>query len=344
MSSSNTEIFGAFIDGHTGESQDVRLHTLCNNHGLSVKISEWGAALVSVKAPDRYGRSSPVCLGYQTLDEYINDPFYLGATIGRFPNRIARGRFVLNNEPIQLSCNSGEHHLHGGEQGLHAQRWSVVESRNDCLRLSCQSADGEQGYPGNIIIHSCFAINDNNQLTIEYSAETDRDTIFSMTNHVYWNLAGDGDIMSHQLQLFADRYLEVDASLIPTGHCLPVADTPYDFRHLRAIGITDKVGQFSGYDNYYIKKPLSSNMALIVEPVSGRTLKMSSTEPGLQFYTGHYLTPALGRDNVSIDRFHGFCLEAHGYPDSPNHEQFPSQVITPERPYFQKTSYQFGVE
>jgi len=269
--------------------------------GIEIKIAAKGATILSIDVPDRLGVRQSVCLGYNALNDYQTDPYFIGATIGRYPNRIGNSQFFLGDQ------------LHGGERGLHTKTWQLVSTSSQRLHLRGFCADGEAGYPGNVSIDVEFLLNHENELTIEYRASTDQDTLFGMTNHAYWNLAGSENIFEQQLQLFCEHRLELDQEQIPTGKIVPTRHSDYDFKELRAI----KKGNqpFKGFDDYFIKNSDTDLIAYACDTHSGRTF-----EP-----------------------FAGFCLETHGYPDAPNHSHFPSAIITPDKDYYQKTIYTFGL-
>ena len=306
--------------------------------GIEIKIAEKGATILSIDVPDRLGVRQSVCLGYNALNDYQTDPYFIGATIGRYPNRIGNSQFFLGEKCIKLKANNGQHQLHGGDKGLHTKTWQLVSTSSQRLHLRSFCADGEAGYPGNVSIDAEFLLNHENELTIEYRASTDQDTLFGMTNHAYWNLAGSGNIFEQQLQLFCEHRLELDQEQIPTGKIVPTRHSDYDFKELRAI----KKGNqpFKGFDDYFIKNSDTDLIAYACDTQSGRTLSVRTTELGCQFYTGQHLGSEKEND---FEPFAGFCLETHGYPDAPNHSHFPSGIITPDKDYYQKTIYTFGL-
>ena len=339
--------------GRTPQGQLVTLHTLTNKNGLSVGIMDYGATIVKILAPDRNGKLDDVVLGFDKFSPYLHATTHFGATIGRYANRIAKGQFQLSRMLYQLPRNDGPNSLHGGFRGFDKRMWKVeqVESDIPAVRFSRLSPDGEEGYPGNLFVSVTFSLNDDNELRISYEATTDKATIINLTNHSYFNLAGGGTILDHILTLHADAYTPVDATLIPTGEIKSVAGTPWDFLHPTPIGLHLKEtgGKRVGYDyNFVLNKGWFSNWSLaaeVDEPKSGRTLSVSTDQPGLQFYTGNFLDGTLtGAGGDVYRQYTGFCLETQHFPDSPNHDNFPSTVLAPGQTYKTSTVYAFGVK
>jgi aldose 1-epimerase len=327
--------FGIGPDG-----EEVYLFTLANKNGVEVTITNFGGAITSIKAPDSNGVFADVVLGYDTLDEYVKNPRYLGALIGRYANRIARGKFSLNGIEYQLAQNNGANHLHGGNKGFDKRVWKAAETESG-LRLEYFSKDGEENYPGNLNVDVTYSLNDQNELRIEYHATTDKDTIVNLTNHSYFNLAGAGDILSHELTLHSDGYLPVSDDLIPTGEIQAVENTSFDFRNGRAIAP-------GGYDHNFVLRGhdgMLRSVARLREPVSGRVMEVLTTQPGVQFYSGNFLDGSLvGKGGVAYQKYAALCLETQHYPDSPNHPNFPATVLRPGETYHEITVYVFTMD
>lgn len=320
------------------------IYTLTNSLGFEVSVTNYGGAVTSLKTPDRAGNFGEIALGFETLDEYVHNPRYFGALIGRHANRIARGRFSLNGVEYQLPCNNGANHLHGGFKGFDKRVWDVRESEKT-LHLTYFSKDGEEGYPGNVTAAVDFTLLDN-ELHIDYRATTDRDTLVNLTNHSYFNLRGEGTILNHQLTLNADSFTPVSEDLIPTGEIRSVEGTPMDFRNGKAIGADlDAAG---GYDHNFVLNNYDGSMkpALrLYDPSTGRILEVLTTQPGMQFYSGNFLDGTLvGRNSVPYVKYAGLCLEPQHFPDAPNHSNFPSTVLRPGEEYRQSTIYRFLAE
>jgi aldose 1-epimerase len=344
------------------DDQPVDLYTLTNANGMEVKIMTYGGIIQSIRVPDRDGTMANVTLGYATLDEYLaaGNPSYFGCITGRYANRIARGTFVLADQTYRLALNNGENSLHGGKKGFDKQVWAAEEATGGDgagLKLSRTSPDGEEGYPGNLAVDVTFTLTDNNELRFDYHATTDKTTVLNLTNHSYWNLAGDGNgsINDHQMQLMASNYTPVSAVLIPTGEIAPVAGTPLDFTTAHAIGerVRDDFEQLvfgRGYDhNFVLDRPSPDDVTMmlaarVVEPTSGRTLEISTTEPGIQFYSGNFLDATLiGAAGKMYRQGDGFALETQHFPDSPNHPNFPSTVLEPGQEFNSTTVYALSV-
>ena len=322
----------------TTAGAEVYLYTLTNDLGYEVSIITYGGAVTSLKAPDRDGVFGDIVLGFETLDEYVNNPRYFGGLIGRHANRIAQGRFALNGVEYQLPQNNGANHLHGGFRGFDKRVWNATEG-DDVLHLSYFSKDGEEGYPGNVEAFVDYRLS-GNELSIEYRASTDRDSIVNLTNHSYFNLTGEGTILDHELTLNADGFTPVSEDLIPTGEIKPVVDTPMDFRDGRAI-------RSGGYDHNFVLNDWDGSLKSAVrlyEPVTGRVLEILTTQPGMQFYSGNFLDGSFsGKNGVVYVRYAGLCLEPQHFPDAPNHSNFPSTVLRPGEEYRQSTVLRFLV-
>jgi aldose 1-epimerase len=339
--------------GRTPEGQLVRLYTLTNKNGVTVSIMDYGATIVKILTPDRDGKFDDIVLGFDKFSPYLHATTYFGATVGRYANRIAGGEFQLGKTTIHLARNNGPNSLHGGLRGFDKRVWKMqpVDSDIPAIRFSRLSPDGEEGYPGNLFVSVTFSLNDDNELRISYEATSDKVTVINLTNHSYFNLAGSGTILDHVLTLHADTYTPVDATLIPTGELKPVTGTPWDFLNPTPIGLHLKEtgGKPVGYDhNYVLNKNWFSDFSLAAEvndPKSGRTLSVSTDQPGVQFYTGNFLDGTLtGKGGVAYNQYSGFCLETQHFPDSPHHDNFPSTVLAPGQTFKTSTVYAFGVK
>ena len=336
--------------GKTADGAEVGLYTLGNANGLQVKIMTYGATIISVETPDRHGRIENVTLSLDSLADYLKGHPCFGSTIGRYANRIARGKFSLGGRQYTLAVNNGPNHLHGGLKGFDKVVWGAkpVETANSVgVAFSYESADGEEGYPGKLTAEVIYSLTDENELRMEYSATTDKPTVVNLTNHAYWNLADGGrsDVLGHELMLNADHYLPVDAGLIPLGPPKAVAGIPLDFTQPRTIGA--RIGQLDGgYDHCYVLSKRADWQgpqlaARAVEPNSGRVMEVYTTEPGIQLYTANGLDGTLRAHGRAYQKHAGFCLEAQHYPDSPNRPDFPSTVLNPGETYHQLTVHKF---
>jgi aldose 1-epimerase len=333
----------------------VSVYTLKNANGMELRVLNYGGIILSLKVPDRAGRSGDVVLGYDSLADYERSSPYFGAIIGRYGNRIARGRFTLDGKSYTLATNNGPNHLHGGVRGFDKVVWDVAPfERGDTVGLVFRytSPDGEEGYPGTLQAMVTYTLTDRNELIFDYHATTDRATPVNLTQHSYFNLAGDGrgDILGHVVTLNADRFTPVDATLIPTGEIKSVDGTPFDFRMPTAIGARiahdDAQLRFGrGYDhNFVLNKGSDTLAARVYEPSSGRVMEISTTEPGLQFYSGNFLDGTLhGKQGVVYRHRYGFAMETQHYPDSPNKPAFPSTILRPGEQYRSRTTYRFSV-
>jgi aldose 1-epimerase len=343
--------FGRLSDGTA-----VDLYTLRNRRGVEAQITNYGGALVSMKVPDRRGRMADVILGYDDAAGYETDQAYFGALVGRYANRIAGGRFRLGGREYRLATNNGPNHLHGGVRGFNKVVWGARERRRaegPALELSYLSRDGEEGYPGNLSVTVTYVLTDADELRIEFAATTDKPTVINLTNHAYFNLAGAGrgKILDHVLRIDAARFTPIDETSIPSGELRPVRGTPFDFRRPTAIGA--RIGQPDeqlrngrGYDHNYVLSPRRARPTLaaeVYEPESGRVLRVLTTEPGVQLYTGNFLDGVRGKGGQVYNIREGFCLEAEHFPDSPNRPAFPSTVLRPGARFRQTTIYQFAV-
>lgn len=346
------------VFGKTADGTQADIFTLTNKD-MEVSITNYGATVVSVKVPDRKGSLEDVVLGYENLGGYVTDKAYLGVTVGRYGNRIAKGKFTLDGMTYTLAKNNGENSLHGGTKGFNKAIWlakDVSTKQAPALQLSYLSKDGEEGYPGNLSVQVTFTLTAQHELKIEYSATTDKDTVLNLTNHSYFNLAGagNGDILQTQVMINADRFVPVDSNLIPTGELRGVQGTPFDFRTLTTIGAridqdNEQLKFGGGYDvswvlnNGGMEKPVLAAKAH--EPKSGRTLEVWTTEPGIQFYTGNSLDGTIhGKGGHVYNRRYAFCFEAQHFPDSPNHPQFPTTVLKPGQHFHSETIYKFSAK
>jgi len=344
--------------GKTAKGEPVQLYTLRNSKGLEASITNYGAILVSLRVPDRNGNVADVVLGFDSLHGYLSEHPYFGAVIGRYGNRIAGGRFVLDGLEYNLARNNGENHLHGGIRGFDKAVWRPKELQaggDSCLEFTYLSEDGEEGYPGNLTATVRYTLTEDNELRLDYYATSDKATVINLTNHSYFNLAGagNGDILAHRISINADSFTPVDRGLIPTGELRPVAGTPFDFRQPHAIGerIDGKDQQLvygKGYDhNFVLNGPAGSlrPAARVIEPGSGRVVEVPTTEPGVQFYTGNFLDGTIrGKGGAAYGHRYGFCLETQHFPDSPNQPQFPSVVLRPGAKYQSTTVYKFSTD
>jgi len=354
--------------GKTAEGEAVDLFVLKGAGGMEVAITNYGGIVTSIKAPDRDGKLGDVVLGFDKLEGYLAGHPFFGCITGRYANRIAQGMFTLDGKTYTLAKNNGENHLHGGRKGFDKFVWkaeTATASDGPALRLSRVSPDGEESYPGNLSVTVTYTLGPDNALRIDYSATTDKPTVLNLTNHSYFNLAGqgEGDALGHEMQIFADRFTPVDAALIPTGELRSVEGTPLDFRKPHKIGERidaddEQIKRGGGYDhNFVINHPngKASNApaksgrrptlaARVYEPASGRVLEVLTTEPGVQLYTGNFLDGTVtGKGGKTYKRRYGFCLETQHFPDSPNQPRFPSTVLRPGEKFESTTIYRFSV-
>ena len=336
--------------GKTPNGEAVDLYVLANCAGMTVKIMTYGATIISVQAPDRQGKSGEITLHLDNLDQYIAGHPFFGSTVGRFANRIAKGKFQLDGQQYTLAVNNGANHLHGGKLGFDKRVWQAqpIEAADSAgVKFTYTSADGEEGYPGKMVATVTYSLTADNQIRMEYAATVDKPTVVNLTNHTYWNLAGGGLVLDHQLTLFADRYLPVDSGLIPTGELRPLLSTPMDFMQPHTIG--QRIAQVQGgYDHAYVirKKPGESlaQAAKVVEPTTGRVMEVFTDQPAVQFYSGNFLPQQKKPSGDFYAKHEGFCLEAERYPNSPNQAVFPSTVLRPGETYKQVTVHRFSVQ
>jgi aldose 1-epimerase len=342
--------FGKATDG-----TEIQLFTLTNAHGLKATISTYGGTLTSLLVPDKAGKLSDVILGFDNVSGYLSPEFrksnpYFGALIGRYGNRIAKGKFTLDGKSYQVGLNNNGNSLHGGTVGFNQKVWTAkpgTSADGQTLTLTYLSKDGEEGYPGNLNVTVVYTLTADNALRIAYTATTDKATPVNLTNHAYFNLAlgQSKDVLAHQVTLPADRYTVVDEKLIPTGELRPVKGTPFDFTTPHAIG--ERIAQVpGGYDHNWVLNQATGqhSAATVYEPTTGRTMEVTTDEPGVQFYTGNFLDGSLtGKGGVAYGKNAGFCLETQHFPDSPNQPKFPSTILKPGETYHTTTSYTFGV-
>lgn len=342
--------------GKTRDGRAVEIYTLRNAAGVEMHVITFGGIITSLKVPDRSGQFGDVVLGFESLESYLKDPPYFGAIVGRYGNRIAKGQFTLNGATYKLAANNGPNHLHGGVNGFDKAVWNAVPGDSPeglSITLTRTSPDGEEGYPGTLQASVRYTLTDKNQLVVDYRATTDKPTPINLTQHSYFNLAADRtDILAHELTIHASRYTPVDDTLIPTGELAAVDGTPFDFRTATPIGarITADNVQLKnghGYDHNWVLDRNGAGLqpaARVVEPNSGRTLDVATTEPGIQFYSGNFLDGTITGKGGRVYRHRsGLCLETQHYPDSPNHASFPSTILQPGQTYSSQTVFTFGV-
>jgi aldose 1-epimerase len=346
------------VYGTTPSGDVVDLYTLTNSTGMEVRAITLGGIITSLRVPDRDGKLGDVALGLEGLDGYLRNPPFFGAIIGRYGNRIARGQFTLDGKTYSLAINNPPNHLHGGTRGFDKAVWKAESFMKDDtvgIVFTHTSPDGDEGYPGNVSLRVTYTLTPRNELQVEYQATTDKATPINLTQHTYFNLAGEGsrDILDHVLQIYASRYTPVDSTLIPTGELSSVENTPFDFRNPTAIGARiaandQQIRYGNGYDHNYVLDRAAGESGLVpaahvVEPTTGRVLDVSTTEPGMQFYTGNFLDGTLkGKSGHSYNRRTGFCLETQHFPDSPNKPSFPTTVLRPGETFSSKTVFAFS--
>lgn len=339
--------------GTTASGEAVEAYTLTNSAGMRVTIITLGGAITAINVPDREGRFDNVVLSFDNADQYATNPTYFGCIVGRFANRIASGRFELDDVEYTLATNNGPHHLHGGEHGFDKRLWAAEIDDDNRLVLTYRSPDGEEGYPGNLDVTVTYALKaDSNTLSITYHATTDKTTIVNLTNHAYFNLAGagSGTIYDHVLQIHADQFTPIDAAGIPTGGLEGVADTPFDFRVPTVISAGlrqphEQIINGRGYDhNFALNSDGIRDVAQLYEPRLGRLLTVRTTQPGIQFYSGNFLDATVAGTDGVYRQGDGLCLETQHFPDSPNQPQFPSVVLRPDETYHSQTELHFATD
>ncbi|MCC7085033.1 MAG: galactose mutarotase [Pirellulales bacterium] len=356
--STNTSDMGKFtIDklpwGKMPDGREVLLFTITGPGGERVRLTNYGAYIVSVEMPDRSGKLDNITLGFDNLDAYLKHTAHFGGAIGRFGNRIAKGKFTLDGKEFSLPINNGPNHLHGGPKGFDHQLWMAeeVEQPNAAgVKFTYVSKDGEEGYPGTMTATATYWLTKENELRVDYTATTDKNTVVNLTNHAYWNLAGagKGDILKHELMLASDQYLAVDENLIPTGAMVDVKESALDFSASKPIGAgVDEMKRQGarGIDYCYVLRNQSGGLALaarVKDPSSGRVLEILTDQPGVQLYTGNFLDGS--PINGGFQQHAAFCLETQHYPDSPNHPEFPSTVLKPGDTFTSTTVHKFSAE
>ncbi|MDT5271475.1 MAG: aldose 1-epimerase [Acidobacteriota bacterium] len=342
--------------GSTKGGEAVEIYTLRNSRGAEARVMTYGATLVSLKVPDRAGRFDDVLLGFDQLGTYEEDTHYIGQVIGRYANRIARGRFTLGGVEYKLATNNNGNHLHGGLRGFDKVVWKarpLNAKTGSAVEMTYVSKDGEENYPGTMTVKVIYTLTEANELRLEYSATTDKDTVVNLTNHAYFNLAGQGagDILGHLLTINADRFTPTDAGAIPTGELRAVRGTPFDFKRATAIGARinqdeEQLKFGNGYDHNFVVNGRAGVLRLAArasEPTTGRVMEVWTTQPGVQLYTGNYLEgTADGKGGKPYRNRYGLCLETQHFPDSPNHPEFPSTVLRRGARFSSTTVYKFS--
>lgn len=335
----------------------VELYTLANSHGLTATIMNYGGIVTSLKVPDKNGQFTDVVLGYDNLDGYLKSSPYFGALIGRYGNRIAKGKFSLDGAEYTLATNNGVNSLHGGLKGFDKQVWTarpLPTADGPALILTYVSRSGEEGYPGNLFVTAIYTVTEDNALRIDFTATSDKDTVCNLTHHSYFNLRGSGDVLGHVVYINADKFTPVDSGLIPTGELQPVAGTPFDFLTPTPIGAhigntnDEQIKLGNGYDHNWVLNKQGNELSLaarVFEPTTGRTLEVWTTEPGTQFYTGNFLDGSItGKGGWTYQFRNGFCFEPQHYPDSPNHPNFPPTELKPGETYKNTIIYKFSAQ
>ncbi len=329
----------------TGESVDI--YTMKSSTGIEVQIMTYGGAIVSIKTPDKNGILGEVTLGFDNLPDYENNRVFFGASIGRFGNRIAKGKFSIDDVEYKLETNDGENHLHGGVLGFDRVIWDAeaIDCENPAIKLSYLSKDGEEGYPGNLEVAITYSLK-GDSLEIDYEAKTDKSTPVNLTNHTFYNLAGDGKILNHILTINSKSYTPIGKTLIPTGEIASIKNTPFDFTEPISIG--ERIAETGyGYDHNYVLTDSDKKLkyaSKLYEPNSGKYMEILTTEPGLQFYSGNFLNGSLSNGDRIFERYSGLCLETQHFPDSPNQPNFPSTILKPDDVYKSQTIMVFGIE
>ncbi len=342
--------------GATQSGAPVDIYTLSNDNGVEVKITNYGGIIVSVRTPDRNGAVDEITLGFDTLEAYLGLHPFFGALVGRYANRIRAGKFTLDGKEYRLAVNAGGNHLHGGDKGFDKVVWEAKSASVDdavSLTLSYLSKDGEENYPGNLAVTVTYTLTNDDELRIDYSAETDRATVLNLTNHAYFNLAQSETILDHVMMINAGAFTVVDDAVIPTGEIRSVEGTPLDFREPTRIGNRIDAGDeqltfAGGYDHNWVVNGEPGELRLaarVVEPTTGRVLEVHTTQPGIQFYAGNMMPPEIpGRGGQVYKWRGGLCLETQHFPDSPNQPEFPSSVLRPGEKYHEVTVFKFDAE
>ncbi len=340
--------FGKLADG-----TEVDLYTLANGKGVVAKITTYGAMVTELHTPDRAGQPGNIVLGFDNLEQYAKGHPFFGCTVGRVANRVAKGKFTLDGKEYSLAVNNGPNSLHGGLKGFDKVVWkaeTVPAKDGVAVKFTYLSRDGEEGYPGNLSVTVVYTLTEKNELRIDYTATTDKATPVNLTNHGYYNLAGSGSILDHELMLTADRYTPTDDKLIPTGELAPVKGTPVDFTKAAAIGsrLQQLTAKPTGYDHNFVLNDGGKSLGLaarVHDPKSGRVMEVWTTEPGIQLYTGNFLDGSVkGLGGVVYAQHHGFCLETQHFPDSVNHPNFPSTILKPGQTFKSTTTHKFSAK
>lgn len=348
------KLFGKLADG-----SEVNAYTLKNAKGMTAKIIDYGATVVSLTAPDKNGKYEDVVLGYDNVEGYVNGTTYFGGIVGRYGNRIGKGKMTIEGKEYQLATNNGANHLHGGVVGFNKKLWKVdkteVTKNGPAIKMTLISKDGEENYPGKVKLTVVYTLTNDNSLSIVYSGTTDKTTVLNPTNHSYFNLTGDMNktILDHELMIAADKITPVDRGLITTGELTDVANTPMDFRTAKKIGKdieadSEQLKFGGGYDHNWVLNNYNKKVRIIstvYEPTSGRLLEVLSDQPGVQFYCGNFLDGTVaGKGGIKYAKRTGLCLEAQHFPDSPNKPQFPTTLLKPGETYHQTTVYKFSAK
>lgn len=352
ISTISKEAFGTLPDG-----QQADLYTLTNANGMTVNITNYGGIITKLTAPDKNGQWADVVLGFDSLAPYLSGHPFFGALVGRYGNRIAKGKFKLNGQEYSLAINNGPNALHGGTKGFDKVIWKATEIKQDSvvgLQLEYTSKDMEEGYPGNLTVKVVYTLDNENALTIDYTASTDKPTVVNLTNHSYFNLTGlKRDILDHEVTIESDSIVPVDTTLIPTGKLRAVEGTPFDFRKATKVGAgidktdDEQIKAGGGYDHCWVLKRSGDGLvqfATVKDPESGRVMEVFTTEPGVQFYTGNFLDGKLTGKGATYSKRFGLCLETEHYPDSPNQPQFPTTTLNPGETYKTTTKYKFSAK
>ena len=352
ISTISKEVFGKLPDGQTAD-----LYTLTNGNGMTVNITNYGGIITKITAPDKKGAFADVVLGFDSLAPYVTGHPFFGALVGRYGNRIAKGKFKLSGKEYNLAINNGPNSLHGGKIGFDKVIWKATEVKKDSvvgLELEYTSKDMEEGYPGNLTVKVVYTLANDNSLSIEYTATTDKETVLNLTNHSYFNLSGlKKDILGHEVTILADSIVPVDTTLIPTGKLRAVEGTPFDFRKPTVIGAgidkkeDEQIKNGGGYDHCWVLNRSEKGLikfAKVKDPESGRVMEAFTTEPAVQFYTGNFLDGKLSGKGATFNKRFGLCLETQHYPDSPNQPQFPTTTLKPGETYHTTTMYKFSAE
>ncbi len=338
--------------GKLPDSSLADIYTLINHSGITLKVTNYGGRITAIMVPDKNGKPEDIVLGFDTLSGYLAANPYFGAIVGRYGNRIAKGKFEIDGNKYILAQNNGINHLHGGIQGFDKVLWKAEDFKTEKsvgVKLSYLSRNGEEGYPGNLNAIVTYTLTDDNQLIFDYSATSDKSTPINLTQHSYFNLTGKGDIKSHEVMISASKYTVVDSTLIPTGELRNVKATPFDFTTAKTIGkdLLATGGNPVGYDHNYVldSKRIKDLAVRVVEPLSGRIMEVYTDQPGVQFYTGNFLDGSItGKCAIKYNQYSGFCLETQHFPDSPNQPTFPSSILKPGETYHTTTIYKFSAK